>query len=236
MQPLSTNRATVSPPAGADQPFIAARFACLALATVCFSAAAGLEGSKMNQPLIAALPGTLAAAALAYRAKPALALTPSLTLDDVSIKEAPGKGEGLFARRRIQKGEFVMVRGRRPRLVFRGQRFHPRLMSTQDYLGEEMDDDAVNERYRDLIEARYLLGLRGPLGLDQTWIDAVNPQKSNLGRYINHGRPASLRKVRQRFPDRRLRFFAARDLEPGEELTFDYGDDYWLGREDELRE
>ena len=59
-------------------------------------------------------------------------------------------------------------------------------MSTQDYLGEEMDDDAVNERYRDLVEARYLLGLRGPLGLDQTWDDAVNPQKSNLGRYINH--------------------------------------------------
>ena len=98
------------------------------------------------------------------------------------------------------------------------------------------DDDAVNERYRDLIEARYLLGLRGPLGLDQTWVDAVNPQKSNLGRYINHGRPASLRKVRQRFPDRRLRFFAARDLEVGDELTFDYGDDYWIGREDELRE
>jgi len=113
MQPLSTNRATVSPPAGADQPFIAARFACLALATVCFSAAAGLEGSKMGQPLIAALPGTAAAAVLAYRAKPALALTPPLTLDDVSIQEAPGKGEGLFARRRIQEGEFVMVRGRR---------------------------------------------------------------------------------------------------------------------------
>ena len=122
MQPLSTNRATVSPPAGADQPFIAARFACLALATVCFSAAAGLEGQKIGQPLVAALPGTLAAAALAYRAKPALALTPPLTLDDVSIKEAPGKGEGLFARRRIQKGEFVMVRGRRPRLIFHGQR------------------------------------------------------------------------------------------------------------------
>ena len=213
MQPLSTNRATISPPAGADQPFIAARFACLALATVCFSAAAGLEGSKMNQPLIAALPGTAAAAVLAYRAKPALALTPPLTLDDVAIQEAPGKGEGLFARRRIQKGEFVM-----------------------DYLGETMDDDAVNERYRDLVEARYLLGLRGPLGLDQTWVDAVNPQKSNLGRYINHGRPASLRKVRQRFPDRRLRFFAARDLEVGDELTFDYGDDYWIGRMDELRE
>ena len=42
--------------------------------------------------------------------------------------------------------------------------------------------------------------------------------------------------MRQRFPNRRLRFFAARDLEVGEELTFDYGDDYWIGREDELRE
>ena len=206
MQPLSTNRATVSPPAGADQPYIAVRFACLALATVCFSAAAGLEGSKLGQPLIAALPGTLAAAALAYRAKPALALTPPLTHDDVAIREAPGKGEGHFARRQIRKGEFVM-----------------------DYLGEVMNNDAVNERYGNLIEARYLLGLRGPLGLEETWVDAADPAQSNLGRYINHGRPASLRKVRQRFPDRRLRFFAARDLDVGEELTFDYGDDYWMG-------
>lgn len=181
------------------------------MATVCFSAAAGLEGSNLGQPLIAALPGTLAAAALAYRAKPALALTPPLTLDDVAIQEAPGKGEGLFARRRIRKGEFVM-----------------------DYLGEVMNNDAVNERYGDLIEARYLLGLRGPLGLEETWVDADDPAQSNLGRYINHGRPASLRKVRQRFPDRRLRFFAARDLDVGEELTFDYGDDYWIGREDGL--
>ena len=133
MQPLSTNRATVSPPAGADQPFIAARFACLALATVCFSAAAGLEGSKMDQPLIAALPGTLAAAAVAYRAKPALALTPPLTLDDVAIQEAPGKGEGLFSRRRIEKGEFVMVRGRRPRslTVIRAQCCQHRITSAK---------------------------------------------------------------------------------------------------------
>ena len=143
------------------------------------------------------MPGTLAAAAVprVSREKPALALTPPLTLDDVAIQEAPGKGEGLFARRRIEKGEFVMVRGRRPRLVFRGQRLMTAFdVNTGLFGGEEMDDDAVNERYRDLIEARYLLGLRGPLGLDQTWVDAVNPAKSNLGRYINHGRPASLRR------------------------------------------
>ena len=99
-----------------------------------------------------------------------------------------------------------------------------------------MDDDAVNERYRDLIEARYLLELRGPLGLAKTWIDAVNPERSNLGRYINHCSRPTCRKVRQRFPDRRLRFFAARDIAPGEELTFDYGESYWIGRENELVE
>ena len=87
----------------------------------------------MGQPLIAALPGTLAAAALAYRAKPALALTPPLTLDDVSIQDAPGKGEGLFARRRIEKGEFVMVRGRRPRslTVIRAQCCQHRITSAK---------------------------------------------------------------------------------------------------------
>ena len=62
----------------------------------------------------------------------------------------------------------------------------------------------VNTRYGDLIEARYLLGLRGSLGLEETWVDAADPAQANLGRYINHGRPASPRKVRQRFPDLRL--------------------------------
>ena len=82
VQPLSTNRATVSPPAGADQPFIAARFACLGIGDgVLQRARAGLEGSKMDQPLDRRAAGHLAAAALAYRAKPALALTPPLTLD-----------------------------------------------------------------------------------------------------------------------------------------------------------
>ena len=47
-------------------------------------------------------------------------------------------------------------------------------------------------------------------------------------------RAPNLRKVRQRFPVRTLRFYAARDISAGDELSFDYGDDYWIGREDEL--
>ena len=83
-----------------------------------------------------------------------------------------------------------------------------------------MDDDAVNERYRDLIEARYLLELRGPLGLAKTWIDAVTPKVQP--RAVYQPRPAGVvEEGAARFPDRRLRFFAARDLEVGE-LTFDF--------------
>ena len=110
-----TPAATASTRAGDDAFFLQARLACISVATVCFAAAAGLEGQKLGSPLVAALPGVAAAGALAYRARPALALSPPMTLDDVEIREAPGKGEGLFARRRIDKGEFVMVGGRRPR-------------------------------------------------------------------------------------------------------------------------
>ena len=199
--------------AGDDGFFLQARLACISVATVCFAAAAGLEGQKLGSPLIAALPGVAAAGALAYRARPALALTPPLTLDDVEIREAPGKGEGLFASRRIKEGQFIM-----------------------DYLGEEMSAEELDERYENLLEARYALELTGPLGLNPTFIDAVNKERSNLGRYINHCSRPTCRKVRQRFPDRRLRFFAARDIDPGEELTFDYGESYWIGRENELVE
>ena len=80
---------------------------------------------------------------------------------------------------------------------------------------------------------RFLLELRDPFGF-VSYVDAVDPARSNLGRYINHASPANLRKVRQRYPARALRFYAARDIAPGEELSFDYGDTYWSGREGEL--
>ena len=106
-----------------------------------------------------------------------------------------------------------------------------------DYLGQEMSADELNDRYSDnLLNARYALELTGPLGLNPSYIDAVDKSRSNLGRYFNHCSRPTVRKVRQRFPDRRLRFFAARDIAPGEELTWDYGESYWIGRENELVE
>eukprot|EP00629_Pelagomonadales_sp_RCC1024_P009623 CAMPEP_0119268286 /NCGR_PEP_ID=MMETSP1329-20130426/6118_1 /TAXON_ID=114041 /ORGANISM="Genus nov. species nov., Strain RCC1024" /LENGTH=204 /DNA_ID=CAMNT_0007268249 /DNA_START=161 /DNA_END=771 /DNA_ORIENTATION=+ len=176
--------------AGADLQYMRVRLACIVYATVCFAAAAGLEGLQHDNYLLAAVPGTLAAAVMGVRAAPSLALTPPLELGDVEVRDAPGKGEGLFAARDIRRGTFVM-----------------------DYLGEELDADAVNARYPNLLDARYLLGLRGPWGLEETYVDAANPARSNLGRYINHARLPNLRKVRQRWPTRALRFYAERDIE-----------------------
>ena len=61
--------ATAATRAGDDAFFLQARLACLSVATVCFAAAAGLEGQKLGSPLVAALPGVVSAGALAYRAR-----------------------------------------------------------------------------------------------------------------------------------------------------------------------
>ena len=125
------------------------------------------------------------------------------------------------------------------------------------------------------------------------FVDAADPAKSNLARYMNHSPAASpacnVRRVRRKWtpwqalwqqqqqqqqqsllpsfvgPEEglqdgvevfgfrpvealfglfkradvedyspRVLFFAKRDLAPGEELCFDYGADYWAGREDEM--
>ena len=56
---------------------------------------------------------------------------------------------------------------------------------------------------------------------------------------MNHGKARASRNVRrvyQRWPVRRVLFFASRDIAAGEELQYDYGDKYWAGREDLLRD
>ena len=82
-QPAAATRA------GDDAFFLQARLACISVATVCFAAAAGLEGQKLGSPLIAALPGVAAAGALAYRARPALAL---IAADDARRRRGNPRG------------------------------------------------------------------------------------------------------------------------------------------------
>jgi len=56
-------------------------------------------------------------------------------------------------------------------------------------------------------------------------IDGVGP-KANYTRYINHSdKPNAFLVVSTRW--KTARFEALRRIEPGEEIFFDYGDDYW---------
>uniref|UniRef100_A0A7S2B2U6 SET domain-containing protein n=1 Tax=Octactis speculum TaxID=3111310 RepID=A0A7S2B2U6_9STRA len=83
------------------------------------------------------------------------------------------------------------------------------------------------------------LTYRDPFAFDPIYCDAADEQKSNVARFLNHGTNAASHNVRkeyQRFPTRRIRFFTARDIKVGEELQWDYGADYWIGREDLMSE
>ena len=102
----------------------------------------------------------------------------------------------------------------------------------------------MNERYSgedgamELVYADYVAEVNDILALNAVYIDARD--STEPARYMNHGHSKSsatnVKKFRQRWPARKFRFFAARDISPGEELLWDYGGKYWLGRQGQVVE
>ena len=125
------------------------------------------------------------------------------------VQDAGGRGRGLFATEFIADGSYLM-----------------------DYRGDVITLGQFLQRYPSFV-GTYVFEV-GP----ETFIDAADPKKSNIARFMNHGTSAqalNVKRVRRKWPQEpRVLFFAARDIEAGEELCFDYGNDYWEGREDFL--
>lgn len=125
---------------------------------------------------------------------------PSLRLGvDVEIADSPGRGKGLFALRNIDEDVFVAP-----------------------YLGpikkwSDVEDDVDNS---------YLFELD-----EDTCIDGSDPTLSNWARYLNHSKRRKNCHAEQiEGPWGRVTGISFRTLRPilaGEELFFDYGDDYW---------
>ena len=119
-----------------------------------------------------------------------------------------------------------------------------------DYIGEHITGKQKDCRYlpsqfsyrtkQDLVWAKsrqdckqtttghYLFGVSS---LD-LFIDAEDEQKSNWTRFLNHDDHAPNLRVKC-LPSGvggkpRVWFVASRDISPGEELTFSYGEDYWF--------
>ncbi|GLI69982.1 hypothetical protein VaNZ11_014635, partial [Volvox africanus] len=97
-----------------------------------------------------------------------------------------------------------------------------------DYTGDVLDRAAFLNRYPNN---------KGDfaMAIDDEWvIDAASiaPYTTNFHAvHMNHSRTrTNVRRYYKRH-ERRVSFFAVRDIEPGEELLYDYGRAYWFGRE-----
>ncbi len=79
--------------------------------------------------------------------------------------------------------------------------------------------------YEELAAGRFA-GSDYLLGLTSKWLIAGEGPKANHTRYINHSaEPNALPVISNRWKTARI--VAIRDIEPGEEIFFDYGEAYW---------
>jgi len=68
--------------------------------------------------------------------------------------------------------------------------------------------------------------------LSPTYVDACDTRLSNVARWANHNFIPNMERRTQRWPNRAVKLFAVRDIEVGDELCWDYGKNYWRGREE----
>ena len=122
-----------------------------------------------------------------------------------------------------------------------------RYLESLSHLRDSSDVEWRNSRVErgQTITGTYLYGIDVPKSSktenEQIFVDAEDEYRSLWTRFLNHAsppaanvNPKSLYQGMDGNP--RVWFVSIRDIEIGEEICFDYGDDYWLGREDELRE
>jgi len=152
----------------------------------------------------------------------------------LQLKEIPGKGYGVITHVRIPFGTVV-----------------------GDYKGEVMTEEEKDRRYLESfshlrqpvdmvwkqsrldrgqsITGSYLYGVAVPDG-SRIFVDAEDEFCSLWTRFLNHSssdanvNPKSLHCGMDGKP--RVWFVSMRDIEIGEEICFDYGDDYWLDDDD----
>ena len=79
----------------------------------------------------------------------------------------------------------------------------------------------------------YLFAISSSLGAEpDIFIDAEDPWRSNWCRFINHSSDANLRVKSLAYSGYtqgpRVWFVSTRPIEAGEELCFDYGEEYWF--------
>lgn len=123
-------------------------------------------------------------------------------------------------------------------------------IAAETYLFDFLDDasaiidQAEFERRYDSptgTHADYAVGVMLPDGV-QVYLDAQDPSSSKHARYMNHAEDEPRRNCEcwtltpPMVGEVRALLFASRDLAVGEEMCWDYGDEYWRGRDDKVQE
>lgn len=163
---------------------------------------------------------------IAARIRAELAAHSPLSDTDFNVAATADRGSGLFvaAREGLAAGTYLF-----------------------DYGGELIEQNEYDERYHKPLpgqggggkSADYAVGIARPDD-SSAYVDAADPAKSNLARYMNHAEegdePGSANCAAWTLwePSPRVLLFAARDIEEGEELLWDYGEQYWEGRGDKV--
>ena len=128
---------------------------------------------------------------------------------EVVVREAPGKGQGAFAAAPISAGSWVC-------------RYEGRLVGFDEFI-------ALSNESMSLID--YMFKVVDPETdegeSDYLFIDGMS--SSHFSRFFNHDRYGTL-EIRVNSKERAVDFHARRDIKAGEELTFDYGPEYWSSR------
>ena len=126
----------------------------------------------------------------------------ALALSLVEVRDTgSAKGLGLFARQELSDNTWV-----------------------GDYVGEVLSQDEYLQRYPNE-DAAYVLSANTDYN-----IDAADPARSSFLRYANHSREFNMIYTVLRVRGRRekhVKFYTTRRVLPGEELVFDYGEQYW---------
>jgi hypothetical protein len=163
-------------------------------------------------------------------------LPPYLTLHPF-----PNKGLGVITTIPISKGEFI---GEYKGEVFTEEVKDRRYLSSKIKTVE--DEEWIQSRMeRDQsLTGCYVYGITIPptksnnfATNQRIYIDAEDEYKSLWTRFLNHASPpnnnCNPKSIHESYDGKpRVWFVASRDVEVGEELCFDYGDDYWLEGDD----
>mmetsp|Transcript_13409 Transcript_13409/g.22042 ORF Transcript_13409/g.22042 Transcript_13409/m.22042 type:complete len:297 (-) Transcript_13409:275-1165(-) len=159
----------------------------------------------------------------------------------LSLHPFPNKGLGVITTIPISKGEFI---GDYKGEIFTEQVKDRRYLPSQPKTIE--DEEWIQSRVErgQSLTGCYVYGITIPPTKSNNfetnqriYVDAEDEYKSLWTRFLNHASPpnnnCNPKSVHESYDgEPRVWFVACRDIEVGEELCFDYGDDYWLEGDD----